>query len=75
MGGGDIATMCDSRGNVSGWSTAPLCGRRGSVCGRDTAPVCCKWASLVGHYGWWQLTDDNLHDCAWATCRVVGDRL
>ena len=64
---GDIAPMYDSRGNVSGWSIAPLCGRRGSVCGRATTPMCCKWASLAGHYRWWHLTDDNIHDCSWAT--------
>ena len=53
----------------------PLCGRRSSVGGWATAPMCCKWASLAVHYGWWQLTDDILHDYAWATCRVVGDKL
>ena len=75
MGGGDIAPMYDSRGNVSGWSNTSLCGRMGSVCDRATAPVCWKWASLAGHSGWWQLTDDSLHDYAWATYRVVGDKL
>ena len=66
MSGEDISPMYDDRGNVSGRSVAPLCGRRGSVCGRAIA---------TGHYRWWQLTDDSLHDCAWATCRVVGDKL
>ena len=73
--GGGIAPMYDSRGNVSGWSTAPLCGKRESVCGGATAPMCCKWASLASHYRWWQLTNDSLRDCAWPTCRVIGDRL
>ena len=75
MGGGDISPMYDSRSNVSGWSTNPLCGRRDSVCGGATTPMCCKWDSLAGHYRWWQLTDDSLHDYAWATFQVVGDRL
>ena len=52
-----------------------MCGRRGSMCGRATAPMWCKWASLASHYRWWQLTNDSLHDCAWATWQVVGDRL
>ena len=75
MGGRDISPMYDSRGNVSGRSTTPLCGRRGSVGGGATTPMCCRWASLAGHYGCWKLTDDSLHDYAWATCRVVGDKL
>ena len=67
MGGREIAPMHDNRGNVSGWSTALLCGRRGSVGGGATAPMCCEWASLASHYRWWQLTDDSLHNSAWAT--------
>ena len=75
MGGGGVSPMYDSRGNVNGWSIAPLCGRRGSVCGRATSPMCFRWESLASHYGWWQLANEILHDCAWATCKVIGDRL
>ena len=67
MGGGDISPMYDSRGNVSGRSIVPLCDKRSSVGGGATAPVCCRWDSFAGHYGWWQLTDDSLHDYSWAT--------
>ena len=73
--GRDIAPMYDNRGDVSGRSTTPLCGRRGSVCGRATAPLRYRWANLAGHYRWWQLTNDSLHDCARATCKVVSDNL
>ena len=71
MGGRDISPLYDSRGNISGRSTSTLCGRRGSVCGRDTTPMFYRWSSLAGHYRWWQLTNDSLHDYAWATYQVV----
>ena len=75
LGGRSISPICDRRGSVCGRGTAPLCDRRGSVCGRSTTRKCCKWDSLSGYYGWWQLTDNGLHDRARATCRVVGDNL
>ena len=75
MSGGGIAPKYDSRGNVSRCSIAPLHGRRGSVCGGAISPMCYHWASLAGHYGWLQLANDSLHDYAWATYQVVGDRL
>ena len=73
MGGRAIAPMYDRRGNVCGRDTTHMCDRRGSVCGRATAPKCYRWNGLSGHYGWWYLTDDSLHDCVGATCRVIGD--
>ena len=65
VGGRATSPMCDRRGSVCGRSTAPLSDKRGNVCGRAIAPMCCRWDSLVGHYGWWQLTNDSLHDCAY----------
>ena len=41
--------------------------------------VHCPQVLQVGQLEWllwvWQLTDDSLHDCAGATCKVVGDNL
>ena len=37
------------------------------MCGGATAPVCYDWANLASHYGWWQLANESLHDCAWTT--------
>ena len=38
-------------------------------------PPYVHWASLAGHYWWWKLANDSLHDYAWTACQVVGDRL
>ena len=73
MGGRSIAPMYGGRGNVGDWCTAPLCGRGNNVCGGATAPMCGHWTNLAGHYGWGQLANDSLHDCAWAACHIVGD--
>ena len=51
----------------------PPCVAGGVVCVEGTLPLCV--ASGPAWLRWWQLTDDSLHDCAWATYRVVGDRL